>query len=72
MGYDLWDISTGNLIYYSDAKDEALAFVREAIATYGRWYVTDWALQHVDADGTIHVVARGTALAARAAKTVPA
>jgi len=71
MGYDLWDISTGNLISYCSSESEALAFVRDAMAASGRRSVSRWALQRVDDEGHIEVIAQGSTLAARAAKAVP-
>lgn len=72
MGYDIWDISTGNLVWYGSSEDEALAFVRDAVAASGRRSVSRWALQRVDDDGTIEVIAQGATLAARAADVVSA
>jgi len=72
MGYDVWDIGTGNLIFTCDVEDEALAFVREAVKEFGKRYVSQWALQCIDDQGKISLVAQGAALATRAAIAVPA
>jgi hypothetical protein len=72
VGYDIWDVGTGNLISYCSSEAEALAFVRDAVAASGKRSVSRWALQRIDAEGNVEVIARGSALATRAANTVSA
>jgi hypothetical protein len=69
--YDIWDIGTGNLVATFDAEAAALALIRDAVASYGRRYVSRWALQVSGERGTIEVTAQGAALAKLAMQSVP-
>lgn len=70
--YDLWDISTGNLVGTFDTEAAALSLVRDTVANYGRRYVSPWALQATGEHGIIGVMAQGAALAKLAMQSVPA
>lgn len=72
MAFELWDTDTGNLIRSYPTIDDALTLVRTAVASYGRRYVSRWVLIAVKDDGALRTIARGAALAVRAAKDVPA
>lgn len=47
-GYELWDLSTGNLIGTFDTADEALEIVRCAIEDWGRDGAASLALGNLD------------------------
>jgi hypothetical protein len=72
MSYELWDTDTGNLIRSYPTSEEALALVCTAVSAHGKCYVSRWTLIAVHANGESQTIAQGAALAARAAKLVPA
>ena len=47
-GYELWDLSTGNIIGTFDSADEALEIVRFAIQDWGRDGAASLALGNLD------------------------
>ena len=67
--YELWDMQTGNLagIYPSEAT--ALTALREIIAVYGRHWVKDWELIHIENDGIPVQLTCGDALVTHALNT---
>ncbi len=71
MLYELWEISSSNLIGAYDTEEAALEVVREAAANHGRRYLATWALASVAPDGETTTLARGTALASRALRLMP-
>jgi len=72
MSFELWDIDTGNLVRSYPTVDEALSLVHTAIASYGRRYVSRWALVRLEQDGTPVTMAMGAALGRLAAEAAPA
>lgn len=76
MSYDIWDLSSGNLIRTYDSEREALAFVRGAVERHGRRSISRWALLTVAGDGDDEAdhqtIAQGAALAKLAGQSVPA
>ena len=48
LGYELWDLSTGNLIGTFDTAHEALEIVRSAIQDWGRDEAASLALGNLD------------------------
>jgi hypothetical protein len=66
MYFELWDLSTGNMIDSFATEAAALALVRSLLATGHVGYLTDLALDVSDAHGNRAGVADGTDLAARA------
>jgi hypothetical protein len=76
MGYDVWDLSSGNLVRDFASEHEALVFVRHAMTTIGRRAVSRWALLVVEGDDDqekdTRVLAQGAALVKLAAQSIPA
>jgi hypothetical protein len=63
MGYELWDLDSGNLIGDFDDRAEALAHVREIVKADGPAAVDQLALQYVYDEGrSTDTVAEGKAL----------
>ena len=48
LGYELWDLSTGNIIGTFDSTEEALEIVRAAIQDWGRNEAASLALGPID------------------------
>lgn len=71
LGYELWELASGNQIADFDDEAAALAVVREGIAEDGADAWATVALARVEPDGERVAVAEGAALAARA-QDVPA
>ncbi len=67
--YQLWDNASNNLIedYYTER--EALDYIEEEIAAYGREAVASWALLRDDGVGHVTLLAEGDALPAYAHRT---
>lgn len=72
MLYELWEVSTANLIGAYPTEEDALRVVREAAANHGRRYLASWALAAVVPDGQTTTIARGVALISRALNVLPA
>ena len=76
ISFELWDVSSGNVVKWFGTKHEALTFVSEVIVAHGRRYVSRWALLALKGEGDeeddLHTVAQGAALAKLAAQSVPA
>ncbi len=68
MSFELWDTNSGNLVRSYATVEEALRLVRSAVTSYGRRYVSHWALVALGPDGTLETVATGAMLATRAAE----
>jgi hypothetical protein len=64
--YELWEMSSGNLVGSWPAEAEALTVVRDALARHGAELVASLALLSEDAQGDTTVVAEGAALVERA------
>ncbi len=58
MGYELWEMQTGNLVASFSHEGDALALVRDAMRDHGQDYALTLALVREDENG------RSTALAA--------
>jgi hypothetical protein len=68
--YELWDLSTGNMIDAFDGEQKALAAVRDAIDRHGRAYVESWALAHATLR-TMRSLGEGPTLIERALRAGP-
>src|SRR5438067_2135007 len=67
--YEIWEISSGNLIGTYTTEAEALTLVRDAVASHGMGYADTLALGREDAAGRSRVIASGRELAKRAQKS---
>ena len=47
-GFEVWDLVSGNAITDFATEAEALAFVRDAIAQFGRGHVCGWGMSRPD------------------------
>ena len=63
MTYELWEMSTGNLIGAYATQQEALALIRRAIVAHGKTYVDTILLGVEDEKGRSKTIAKGQALA---------
>ncbi len=73
MIYDLWDISSGNIINTYQTEAQALAMVRDLIEVNGEDFVDALSLGYEADDGSVGIVAEGRDLEVRArAAAVPA
>jgi hypothetical protein len=63
--FELWEMSTGNLMGAYESEARALAVMTSAIRSYGPSYADTIALIHEDARGGARVLAEGAALAER-------
>lgn len=61
-GYELWSMSSGNLLDDFETEDEALATIGELIVMNGPGTTDQLALTHVDDEGQSRTVALGSAL----------
>jgi hypothetical protein len=52
VAYEVWDMRSGNLVASFSREEEALALVRDAVATHGEAYGRSLALIREDDDGT--------------------
>lgn len=66
LTYELWDMTSRNLVAEFGSREEALSSVREALRTHGHGAVEILALGTEDGDGGGEVIARGAELAALA------
>lgn len=64
--YEVWDVSTGNLVGAYGTEREALAIVRRTVERYGRSSADSLALARDDEDGQTEALAQGGSLAALA------
>ncbi len=71
MGFELWEMGSGNLAGICDSEAEALAAIRQAIEDYGRDYLDSFALLYEDRRGRAQTLAQGASLAARALAAAP-
>lgn len=69
--FELWDLSTGNMVDAFDTEDAALAAVRDALDRHGRAYLESWALAHATTR-TMRSLDEGDALIERALRAAPA
>lgn len=63
MTYELWHSDAGSMIGSYADQDEALGIVSQAAKRNGPQYVEAIALLRSDAEGRVHTVAEGVALA---------
>jgi hypothetical protein len=63
--FEVWDIRTGNLVASFGRKQQALALVRDAVASHGPPYARGLALVREDGDGNTVTVATGDRLLKR-------
>ncbi len=61
-GFELWSMSSGNLLDDFDTEEEALATIRELIVLNGPETTDELALTYVGDDGQSRTVALGPAL----------
>jgi hypothetical protein len=66
MRYELWEMSTGNLVGAYETESAALRVVAEAIRRYGPASVATLALDDAGPDGDGRPIAEGDELARRA------
>ena len=66
MGYELWEMRTGNLVASFSHERDALALVRDAIREHGQDYVMTLALVHEDESGRAAAVSEAGELIERA------
>jgi hypothetical protein len=64
--FELWEMSTGNLMATYETKARALAVAAGAIRAHGPAYVDTIALVHENNRGRSRVIAQGAELAQRA------
>ena len=60
--FELWNMSSGNLLGTFATEEAALGAVREAVARHGVAYVDALALGHENSRGRSRIVAQGTEL----------
>ena len=60
--FELWNMSSGNLLGTFATEEAALGAVREAVARHGLAYVDALALGHENSRGRSRIVAQGTDL----------
>lgn len=65
--FELWDVTSGNLIQVFPSEHDALMLVRQAVAEHGRDYIASWELVQVSDAEDDETIALGHALADRAA-----
>lgn len=61
--YEVWDVSTGNLVGAYGTEREALELVRHTVERHGRARASSLALAREDEDGRTVPLAEGRALA---------
>jgi hypothetical protein len=61
--FEIWNVSTGNLVGAYDSEREALAVVHRTVELYGREEVEDLALAREDDEGHTEPLAQGGELA---------
>jgi hypothetical protein len=66
MIYDLWDISSGNIIDTYETEAQALAMVRDLIEANGDDFADVLSLGYEADDGSVGIVAEGRDLEVRA------
>ncbi len=66
MGYEIWEMQTGNLVASFSHEQEALALIRDAVEAHGTAYVETMALVHEDGAGSPTTVATSYELLERA------
>ena len=66
MTYELWETQTGNLVASFSREQDAMALVRDAVATHGEAYVRSLALVSEDETGHSATIAVADQLLARA------
>lgn len=65
--YELMDIETGSVVGFYDTEEDALAVVRDTVASYGMRGIEGLVLSRLSDDGSLEAIAEGSALAERAA-----
>jgi hypothetical protein len=77
LGYELWDLETGNAVEGFESEQEALLAVLDALVRHGRQRVEPWALAEVTDNATTDLgigqklVDRALAMVVQAAAAVP-
>ena len=66
MGYELWEMRSGNLVASFSREADALALVRDALRKHGAEYVENLALVREDEAGRSTAVAEAGGLVERA------
>jgi len=65
--YELMDVEAGSVVGFYETEDEALTIVRDTVASYGMRGVEGLVLSRLSDDGSLELIAEGSALADRAA-----
>jgi hypothetical protein len=71
MAFELWSSVSSNLLATFETKAEALACVRDVVATQGREYAAGYVLVHEDRRGRSRLVAEGDTLVRKALEAAP-
>ena len=71
ISYELWDLPSRNVVGSYTDKQQALAFVRQAVALHGTAFAEAYLLGQEDSAGRVRLIAEGRDLVAMALAAGP-